>query len=73
MVEGSGLLSRPPRKGSIGSNPILSATINSFMLRIIVLLLAIFVAGCATNFCAEKQTTNCRPWSPGDKEGPARG
>ena len=25
MVEGSGLLSRPPCKGSIGSNPILSA------------------------------------------------
>ena len=25
VVEGSGLLSRPPRKGSIGSNPILSA------------------------------------------------
>jgi hypothetical protein len=25
VVEGSGLLSRPPRKGSIGSNPICSA------------------------------------------------
>ena len=25
MVEGSGLLSRPPSNGSIGSNPILSA------------------------------------------------
>ncbi len=27
VVEGSGLLSRPPRKGSIGSNPICSAKI----------------------------------------------
>jgi len=29
VVEGSGLLSRPPRKGSIGSNPICSAKLTT--------------------------------------------
>lgn len=50
------------------------------MKRIIALLLATIVAGCAThplpvpvektNYCAKGETVNCRPWTPAEITGP---
>lgn len=49
-------------------------------MKYIVFLLALFLVGCATytkkmptNFCGAGETENCRPLTPGMREGSSRG